>query len=173
LEVIAEIDVGKSLEKDIQLLRNSCFPNYSVNRSYYKQLPHYRALEYEDEQLVGYMGIDYRVVAVDAKPLKIFGVIDFCVAKNFRGNGIGNSMLSSLYSYAEAKDIEFIILIADDPRIYVNNGFKQIKSYSSWLRINEHVNYGVSVEYLSDLYAKQVGQKIWPVGHVDWLGYQF
>lgn len=173
LKVIAELDVEHSVKEDIQELRNSCFPEYSFDRSYYKQLPHYRVVEYKDAQLIGYMGLDYRVVSVNGLPFKTLGVIDLCVSSDFRGKGLASEMLASLSSYAECRDVDFLMSIADDAKIYASNGFSPVNSYNSWLRIDEHKNYGVAVECIDDLYIKQVGQLKWPVGHVDWLGYMF
>jgi len=64
--------------------------------------------------------------------------------------------------------------MADDSRIYLDNGFKHVPNVpSSWLRIHEHKNLGVAFENLDEFYSKSVSQKKWPDGHVDWLGYMF
>ncbi|MEA5316929.1 GNAT family N-acetyltransferase, partial [Vibrio parahaemolyticus] len=66
----------------MEVLRNKSFPEHQVTRSYYKQLPHMRALKYRDYQLVGYMGLDYRVVSVGDEIYKVLGVSDFCVEQS-------------------------------------------------------------------------------------------
>ncbi|MBM4946324.1 GNAT family N-acetyltransferase, partial [Vibrio parahaemolyticus] len=66
-----------------------------------------------DDQLVGYMGLDYRVVSVGDEIYKVLGVSDFCVDNTFQRQGIGKGMLSQLNEYASTKDIDFIILISD------------------------------------------------------------
>ncbi|NMT19309.1 GNAT family N-acetyltransferase, partial [Vibrio parahaemolyticus] len=78
-----------------------------------KQLPHMRVLNYEGDQLVGYMGLDYRVVRVGDEIYKVLGVSDFCVESKVQRQGIGTTMLSQLSEYASTKDVDFIILVSD------------------------------------------------------------
>ena len=44
MEIISEIEVSKQQHQAITTLRNRSFPEHQVQRSYYKQLPHMRAL---------------------------------------------------------------------------------------------------------------------------------
>ncbi|EPT7323251.1 GNAT family N-acetyltransferase, partial [Vibrio parahaemolyticus] len=64
MEIVQEIDVSELHHQAIEALRNQAFPDNQVSRSYFKQLPHMRALHFQGEQLVGYLGLDYRVVSV-------------------------------------------------------------------------------------------------------------
>ena len=82
-------------------------------------------------------------------------------------------MLSELSDYAEAKDVDFIILISNTDKYYIRNGFKKINAPNSWLRIDEHRNHGIASEPLDDLFVKKTGSKIRQPGDVDWLGYMF
>jgi GNAT superfamily N-acetyltransferase len=173
LEVIAEIDLARQTQMSIQRLRNDCFPEHKAARSYYKQLPHYRMLKYRNEQLIGHMGLDYRVINVGDTVYKTLGVIDFCVRKENRGKGIGTSMLTALKEYAKNRDVDFVILISDLSGFYIRNGFQQVVAYGSWLRLDEHKNYGVAFEHLEDLFVMPLGDKEWKSGHIDWLGYMF
>ncbi len=173
MKIIAEIDLTAKQHRQIQKLRNSSFPEHKVDRSYYKQLPHYRVLEYDTSRLIGYMGLDYRVIGVGESCYKILGVIDLCVDKKQRGKGTGTSMLAQLSDFAAKKDVDFIILISDHAEYYLKNGFERIKAHSSWLRLHEHKNFGVAFDHIDDLFVKSVQGKKWPPGHVDWLGYMF
>ena len=173
MNILPEIELDATTHQAIQILRNSSFPDSAVERSYYKQLPHYRALQYAGAELIGHAGLDYRVINVGEKALKILGIIDFCVHVDRRGQGIGTAMLEQLSAYAERKDVDFIILIADNEDFYIRNGFQQVQSRNFWLRIDEHKNYDVAREDIDDLYIKPVGSKKWPVGDVDWLGSMF
>lgn len=127
MKVCPEIEVSNAQHEAIQALRNKTFPDHQVSRSYYKQLLHMRALQYQGNQLIGCMGLDYRAVNVGGE------LHDF----------------------------------------YVANGFQLVESYASWLRIHEHTNYGVAVEYVDELYVKPMKDKSWPAGHMDWLGYMY
>lgn len=155
------------------MLRNNSFPDDQASRSYLKQLPHMRALKYRDGELIGYFGLDYRAIGVADSSFKVLGIIDFCVDKSYRGQGIGSSMLHELSHYAKTKDVDFIILISELNSFYTRNGFQQITAPNSWLRLDEHKNYGVAFEEIDELYIKPISGKIWMTGHVDWLGYMF
>ncbi len=62
MNIVNEIDLTKAQQKAIETLRNQSFPDHQVERSYFKQLPHMRALQYEENQLIGYLGLDYRMI---------------------------------------------------------------------------------------------------------------
>lgn len=173
MEVVAEIDLTEHTQVSIQRLRNGCFPEHKVGRSYYKQLPHYRMLKYSNGQLIGHMGLDYRVINAGETVYKTLGVIDFCVRKADRGKGIGTSMLTALIEYAKTRDVDFVILISDLSGFYIRNGFQQVVAHSSWLRLDEHKNYGVAFEHVEDLFIMPISGKEWKSGHIDWLGYMF
>jgi len=173
LKIIAEINLKKAESASIKQLRNSSFPNAQVDRTYYKQLPHYRCLEYREGLLVGHMGLDYRVVSVAEWPYKILGVIDLCVSENHRGTGIGTAMLAELVNCAKGWDVDFIMLASDLPHFYQRSGFEQVTVVCSWLMLHEHRNHGVATETMDDLYIKSIRGAKWPEGVLDWLGYRF
>lgn len=173
MEIHPEIELSEQQHSEIQYLRNQSFPDHQVTRSYFKQLPHLRALQYQEGKLVGYMGLDYRVIGVGGSAHKILGVIDLCVDEPLRGKGIGSSMLNDLTDYALEKDVDFIILISDLESFYSANGFQRVETTHSWLRLHEHQNYGVAKEHFDELFVKAVGSKEWSGGDVDWLGYMF
>ncbi|EHH1028277.1 GNAT family N-acetyltransferase [Vibrio parahaemolyticus] len=102
MDIYPEIELSKEQHNSIEVLRNKSFPEHQVTRSYYKQLPHMRALKYRDDQLVGYMGLDYRVVSVGDEIYKVLGVSDFCVEQSSQRNGIGTDMLSQLMLHNKA-----------------------------------------------------------------------
>lgn len=176
MNITHEIDVTPEQHQAIEQLRNSAFADFQVARSYYKQLPHMRVLSYssnesQDNELYGYMGLDYRVIKVAGEVFKVLGVIDLCVAN--QGQGLGTQMMTELAEYAQNKDVDFIILMSDLDAFYSKLGYQRVASMQSWLRIHEHTNLGVAVEHIDELYVKPVGNKTWPAGHMDWLGYMF
>lgn len=173
LKITAEIDVSRQEHETITRLRNAAFPEHQVARSYYKQLPHMRVTKYRDDTLVGYMGLDYRVINVAETPLKILGIIDFCIDAKYRGKGIGSAMLTELSDYARTKDVDFIILISDLAAFYTRHGFTQVSEPNTWLRLHEHQNYGVATEHVDDLFIKSISGKVWNNGSIDWLGYMY
>lgn len=82
-------------------------------------------------------------------------------------------MLSELDEYAKNRDVDFIILISDLHDFYSSQGYVQITSTNSWLRLHEHLSYDVAVEEIDDLYVKPLNGKQWPLGDIDWLGYMY
>ncbi|UTV29405.1 GNAT family N-acetyltransferase [Photobacterium atrarenae] len=173
MKIIPEIEVTDREHDAITQLRNASFPDHQVERSYYKQLPHMRALQYCHGKLIGYMGLDYRVVCVGGTPLKVLGVIDICIDKSHQGQGIGSAMLTELSDYAAARDVDFIILMSELDAFYTSNGFNKVSGPSSWLRLHEHQNYGIAFDQLGDLFVKPMSGKTWAPGHLDWLGYLY
>ena len=119
------------------------------------------------------MGLDYRVVSVGGNAFKVLGIIDFCVAPVHRGRGLGSSMLVYLEGYAKSKMVDFIILISESGSIYLKNGYQNIETEHSWLRLHEHQSHGVASEEIAEFYVKSINKSVWPSGKVDWLGYMF
>ncbi|EHZ2652376.1 GNAT family N-acetyltransferase [Vibrio vulnificus] len=173
MKIVYEIDVTKEQHDAIESLRNQVFPDHQANRSYYKQLPHMRALQYENNILVGYLGLDYRVIKVGDEVYNVLGIIDFCVAEQWRGKGIGSLMLSEVSSFAQGKAVDFIMLISELDEFYRKQGYSKVEGIHSWLRLHEHTNYGVAVEHIDELFIKSISGKQWANGHVDWLGYMY
>lgn len=173
MQIIHEIDIDSDLHQKIQSLRNACFPEHAVSRSYFKQLPHIRLLEFREQELIAHIGLDYRVVGVGEQCFKILGVIDFCVDHAYQNKGIGSAMLADLSQYAHQKDVDFIVLFADKQGFYESNGFQRVQTSCSWLRVDEHKSYGLALETVDDLYIKKVGNKNWEPRLVDLLGYKF
>ncbi|QDT89927.1 Acetyltransferase (GNAT) family protein [Gimesia algae] len=104
----------------------------------------------------------------------IFGVIDLCISSGYRRRGIASEILDQLSALAKAKGIDFLFLVADDHRLYEKNGFRLISTDLTWLKIDEHKNYGVETERIEkELMIKQTGKKVWPDEPVDLLGYLF
>ncbi|MDK2598787.1 GNAT family N-acetyltransferase [Bacillus stercoris] len=88
-----------------------CFPDiYPKNRTYFKQLPHFRFLAINKESaLLGQVGLDYRVMNLNGKPVRILGVIDLCVSKKYRSQGIGSWLLLEIEKFCKEKNIDFLV----------------------------------------------------------------
>ena len=170
-----EFDIPEKIHRQITELRNSCFSAKNAKqRSYYKQLPHFRYLAFAENMLVAHMGVDHRVISLGNSIVSIFGVIDLCVKPSHQGQGIASKILALLTDLAVEKSVDFLFLVADDNRIYLKNGFQSISHYCSWLRIHEHKNYGVAVEKIEeDFMIKQTGNQSWIDEPIDLLGYMF
>ncbi|MDF1663408.1 MAG: GNAT family N-acetyltransferase [Planctomycetota bacterium] len=169
-----ELELDSELHRQITELRNQCFPDHAVPRSYYKQMPHFRELIHNGKHLIAHVGLDYRTISVGGVSISILGVIDLCVDPDHRSLGLGGQLIKSVIELGQAKQVDFILLAADDQRLYHDNGFGAISADCSWLKIDEFKNYGIAKQRLENvLMIHKVGEKDWPVGPVDMLGYLF
>ena len=174
IKKIHEYEISEDTHSEITRLWNVCFDEEELDRSYFKQLPHIRFLAYENNQLIGHLGVDYRVFSVNGKPIPVFGVIDLCVLPNYQKQGVASALLTSLESLADIHLINHILLIARDNRLYSKHGYSYINEYCSWLRIDEHKNYGVAFEKIdNEVMIKSLHGQVWPVGPIDFLGYMY
>lgn len=172
-----EYEINIELAKKIQGLLTECFPDiYPKNRTYFKQLPHFRFLAINKESdLLGQVGLDYRVMNLNGKPVRILGVIDLCVSKKNRSQGIGSWLLLEIEKFCKEKNIDFLVLFAHNKKLYLKKGFKSVKNKCKWLKIdNESQNTkGIGFEILDELMIKKVGKIDWSEGDLDFLGYLF
>ena len=101
-------------------------------------------------------------------------VIDLCVDKAFRNQGIASALIQEIEALAGEKNIGFLVLMAKNRRLYEKSGFKLVSCSCTWLRIHEHATLGVADENLAGkLMVKEMGRKTWPIGDVDFLGYLY
>jgi len=68
----------------------------------------------------------------------------------------------------------FIVLFADDDRLYARNGWAGVTNRCSWVRIDEHVTLGLARHAdTGAMMVKALGEHAWPDGEVDVLGHLF
>ena len=169
-----ESEISSDTHRAIQALRNSCFVEHQVSRSYGKQLPHFRILASDQDDLVGHVGVDHRVMRFDDQVCSVFGVVDLCVAEGMRGKGIGGALISSVEEYARKGRIDAMFLLCYRPELYLRHGFKSLDAQCNWLGIDEHKNLGVLSEYIAGaIMIKSLGMDRLPTGPIDFLGYMF
>jgi predicted N-acetyltransferase YhbS len=106
-------------------------------------------------------------------PLRVFGVIDLCVTTSLRSQGFARRLLSEVESDARSSGVDAIILFADDPRVYLANGYQLVQNHGRWLMINDHETLGVAEKPLGEMMVKMLSGKPWGSGIVDLLGYLF
>lgn len=151
-------------------LLGTCFPR---SEFYSKQLPTRRLLATAGDELIGHIALEHRVVSTATGPATIFGLIDVCVTPSARRRGTASTMLSYIEALAAQHSIEFLVLFARDPRLYERNGYRRATNPLRWVKIHEHRIIGIGEEPLDELMVKAVGERAWPEGLVDLLGYQF
>ena len=68
----------------------------------------------------------------------------------------------------------FIVLFADDDRLYARHGWARVTNRCSWVRIDGHLTLGLARQAdPGALMVKALGEQIWPGDDVDLLGHLF
>ena len=171
---VAEAEIGADLSGRLQTLLQASFPGYP-DRSYFKLPPHFRYVAMTGSgDVAAQMGVEFRVIRAGGTVLRTFGVVDLCVAEGQRSRGLAGRLLAEVTGLARSCGMAFIVLFADDDRLYTRNGWARVTNRCSWVKINEHVTLGLA--QLADpgvMMVKAVGEQAWPEGDVDLLGHLF
>ncbi len=178
LITLNEFEINEATSKAINALLQKNFTEVDYHgRDYFKQLPHYRILAKIEEELVGQLAIDYRAMKLNGRPITVFGVIDLCVDPTQQGKGIGTKLLLEFEKLAQQNKakIDFLFLVTDEPAYYERLGYTAKKLTVTWLKIDQHNNYGLGTEKIDDaaFMVKAIGNKTWDDGELDMLGYMY
>lgn len=177
IKKVIECEIDNEITEKIQELLTESFQGiYPNNRIYFKQVPHFRFLVFnEDKHLLAQVGLDYRVMNLNGKLIKVLGIIDLCVSQESRAKGIASLLLLEIDKYCVGKDIDFVILFADNQTLYLKNGYKSVKNKCKWLKIDDRNQtiLGIGYEEISELMIKKIGMNEWTEGDIDFLGYLY
>jgi hypothetical protein len=94
--------------------------------------------------VVAQMGVELRVIRVGGNVVRTFGVVDLCVRQSERSRGLGSRLLAEVSEFARACGMDFVILFADDGRLYARNGWAAVPNRCSWLKIHEYTTLGLA-----------------------------
>ena len=120
------------------------------------------------------MGVELRVIRVADSVLRTFGVVDLCVRQSERSRGLAGGLLGEVTNFARACRMDFIVLFADDERLYVRNGWVRVRNRCSWVKIDDHTTLGLARQAdPGPMMVKAIGPRAWPEGDVDLLGHLF
>ena len=171
---VAEAEIGSELSGQLQSLLRACFPGYP-SRSYFKLPPHFRYIAMRSNGVVaGQMGVELRVIRVGDSVVRTFGVVDLCVRGSERSRGLASMLLAEVTAFARACEMAFVILFADDGRLYARNGWAHVTNLCSWVKIHDHTTLGLArQEDPGVMMVKAVGNRAWPEGDADLLGHLF
>ncbi|SEN49498.1 GNAT family N-acetyltransferase [Paenibacillus sp. OK076] len=171
-----DMDLNEERSTHLQALLIASFPDvYPEDRLFFKQIPHCRILAFNpDNQLIGHVGLDYRMMNLNGKAIRVLGVIDLCVSTAYRSQGIGSLLLSEVDKLSRGH-IDFVLLFADHEGLYSKNGFKMVSNTCKWLKIDHETltTIGVGIEQIDGLMVKEVGTLPWSEGELDFLGYLY
>jgi hypothetical protein len=171
---VAEAEISADRSRQLQSLLQASFPGYP-GRSYFKLPPHFRYLAMTGRgEVAAQAGVELRVIRVGDTVVRTFGVVDLCVAPSQRSLGLAGRILAEVTGFARECELAFIILFADDDRLYARNGWARVTNRCSWVRIDSHVTLGLAGPADTDaLMVKATGPYPWPEGDVDLLGHLF
>ena len=148
-----------------------CFPGYP-SRAYFKLPPHFRFLAMAGGELVGQAGVELRVVRSAAMSCRR-SASSTCVRESERSRGLAGRLLAEVTELARSCN-DFVILFADDDRLYTRNGWARAGRPCTWLKIDDHTALGLAAaQDTGALMVKKIGQHAWPEGEVDLLGHLF
>ncbi len=175
LTLVSEYAIDQTETSEISRLLDECFPDTFDGRSYFKQLPHFRYLAYQDEKIVGQLGIDHRVINIEGKIVRIFGLIDLCVLPAYRRSGIASNLLHTAEMQARCAQVDFLVLMGDNDTIYKAHGFNRVSpAMTKWLAVENVESVSIIERDLSDFFlVKSLSTEEWPKGKIDMLGYLF
>jgi len=177
--LISEVKIGEAstaplaTESALTALLEQSFPNTFDGRSFFKQEPHNRIIANTPDRLIAQVGIDRRIINVGGNHIKIVGVIDLCVAEDYRNRGIAKALLRAVENCSD--DREFVVLMADNQAVYTGSGFVSLRpAITKWLAIEDVSSHSVMERDLSDCFMyKSLQNTKWPDGKIDLLGYLF
>ena len=171
---VAEAEIGANLSRDLQSLLQMCFPGYP-SRSYFKLPPHFRYLALTSGgDVAAQMGVEYRIIRVGDSVVRTFGVVDLCVRASERSRGLAGRLLAEMTEFARTCAMAFIVLFADDDRLYTRNGWARVSNRCSWVRIDNHTTLGIARRADTEaMMVKAIGEQAWPEDDVDLLGHLF
>lgn len=171
----SEFELTSDIQHQIALLLQKCFPKTNYHGlHYYKQLPHYRFLAYEDEMLIGHLAIDYRTMRLNDLAISVFGIIELCVLEERRNHYIGSFLLEEAEKLARNAHADFIFLFSENGNIYKKHDYKYVDNICTWLKIDDHKSIGIGDEFIKDvMMVKEISNKNWEAGNLDFLGYLY
>jgi len=178
IELIEEFKLKENSKTQLSQLLQKAFPEVNFKgRNYYKQIPQFRILLKRERKVLGQIGLDYRIMTLNDSPIKVLGVIDFAVLPTEQGKGYGTKLLLELDNIAKSNqhNIDFILLFADNSKIYTKNGYKVSDQKVKWLAIDNHINHGIFEKQLFGcLMYKKIGTMEWNNKlTLDMLGYLY
>ncbi|HLP50891.1 MAG TPA: GNAT family N-acetyltransferase [Chitinophagales bacterium] len=180
IRFVCEFELEESMKRQIAELLAACFPEIDYDgrpRHYFKQLPHYRLLLINDSKLIGQMGIDYRVMSLNKKPVTVLGVADLTIHPDYQGKGYGTQLMQKFIGLATSHphNIDFLFLVTDKPGFYERLGFVKTNPKVTWMKIHKGETHSIGNERINDSYLmyKSISGKPWEDGSLDMMGYWY
>lgn len=174
IEQVDEYAIDAATASQIGQLLEESFPAYPQDRIYFRQVPTFRLIVKSEDEVVGQVGVDFRIMNNDSQLLRTFGIVDLCVKESARHKGIAASLLDRVELIGRKHGIDFLILWAQDKGFYEKRGFREVNNRCRWLLIQNHQSHGlVHRRFGEGLMVLRLGEKEWRTGTLDYLGHIF
>ncbi len=165
-----EFRLSRKEEEAIQQLLKAAYSVYP-ERTYFRQLPDFRYLVWEGEELLAQMSVAYRLVNNGGQLLRVFGIADLCVAPEHQHRQLGSQLLERLDALGRESACDFILLMASEPAFYRRHGFEPVSNTCRWLLLHREETLGIAQRSIDQaLMVKPLGDKRWREGLVDLMG---
>lgn len=127
-------------KRAISTLCSTIFDEFPKDRHYYRQLPHFYWLLHENSPKKPYLGLVaglLRNIKIEEEIYPILGLLDVCVDPSIRDLGWASKLLNAAEDFSRANNIPLLILFADNPTLYLKNGFESHQALVRWQMIDE------------------------------------
>ena len=174
LPLVPDHHITPADREQLRQLLHACFPEAFADRTYFKQVTPLRILARANGRIVGHVGIEHRALDQAGVPCRVLGVVDLAVDPDHRGIGLGRALLARVEEEARRGGLPFIILAADDARLYERAGYRRVDNVCRYVAIHDHHSIDVREQSLADcLMVRELGERRWRPGLVDFLGEVF
>lgn len=177
---INEFEISEKISVGISHLLASAFPYADYKgRSFFKQMPQYRLILFNEEsEVIGQLAVDYRAMNLGNELIKVWGIVDFAIEIKHQKKGYGTMMMHEFIRLAEenSQNIDFLYLVTDLPEFYKKFGFEQASLEKiKWLKIHDLRTLGLGYEKVDDCLQmyKPISGKAWTGDELDMLGYWY
>lgn len=175
IEKIEEYNIDITTQQEIHQLLQTSFGAFPKDRIFLKQAPNFRLLVWEDDILIAQCAIIFRIISLDRKPFRIFGIMDLCVDATYQNQKIGSKILQKIEAIARKSNIDFILLLGGTQDFYLQNGFQLVQNNCRWVLMKDYVTMGVMTRQIPEtLLIKSISDKKWSENALlDLMGFIF
>lgn len=162
IEKIEEYDIDTMIQQKIQHLLQTSFEQFPQDRIFLKQVPNFRLLVMNKGDLIAQTAIVFRVISLNKKPFRIFGIMDLCVDIEHQNQKIGSKILKEIEAIGQKSSIDFILLFGGTQDFYLQNGFELVENSCRWVLMKDYETMGVMTRPIPEtLLIKSISGKVW------------
>lgn len=162
------------LAAEIALLLQRSFAGYPAGKHFLHQIPSFRILAMENDEIIGHVAIHHRVISSEGSIFNVFGIADLCVSEGNRKGGVAGNLLERLEVIAEQSGIDFLLLLTNVDEFYLKKGFQKADNPCRWMMVQNNHSLGlVRRRVETGLMYKKMNDVEWPGKEIDLMGHVF